>query len=102
PGLGVTVAAHTVNHVDLGKVALEQARLEVFESRQQLEEITGKEVLLFSFPFGGFHNIRPEVRTLVVEAGYQALFSAHGGFIDENTELYDIPRIGVSSEFSPL
>ena len=39
---------------------------------------------------------------MVVEAGYQALFSAHGGFIGEETEFYDIPRIGVCSEHSPL
>ena len=102
PDLGVTVAAHTVNHVDLGQVDTEQARVEVFESRRQLEQLTGRPVLLFSFPFGGFHNIRPEVRTMVMEAGYRALFSAHGGFIGDDTELFDIPRIGVSSEHSPL
>ncbi|MCU1337777.1 MAG: polysaccharide deacetylase [Bryobacterales bacterium] len=102
PELGMTVAAHTVNHVDLGKVDPEQAHMEVFESRRQLEQMTGAPVLLFSFPFGGFHNIRPEVRTMVVEAGYRALFSAHGGFIGDDTELFDIPRIGVSSEHSPL
>ena len=102
PGLGVTVAAHTVNHVDLGQVDPEQARVEVFDSRRQLEQMTGAPVLLFSFPFGGFHNIRREVRDMVVEAGYSALFSAHGGFIGEDTELYDIPRIGVSSDHSPL
>jgi peptidoglycan/xylan/chitin deacetylase (PgdA/CDA1 family) len=102
PELGVSVAAHTVNHVDLGKVALEQAREEVLDSRRQLEQMTGREVTLFSFPFGGIHNIRPEVRTMVMQAGYRALFSAHGGFIAKDTEIDDIPRIGVSSEHSPL
>ncbi len=102
PGLGVSVAAHTVNHVDLGRVDLEQARVEVLESRRQLEQITGTPVLLFSFPFGGFRNIRPEVREMVAAASYRALFSAHGGFIGARTELYDIPRIGVSTEHSAL
>jgi peptidoglycan/xylan/chitin deacetylase (PgdA/CDA1 family) len=102
PGLGVSVAAHTVNHVDLGKVDPEQARQEVFESRRQLEQMTGAPVDLFSFPFGGLHNIRGEVRNMVEEGGYHALFSAHGGFINGDTELYDIPRIGVGSEHSPL
>jgi peptidoglycan/xylan/chitin deacetylase (PgdA/CDA1 family) len=102
PGLGVSVAAHTVNHVDLGRVDPEQARKEVFESRRQLEQMTGTPVELFSFPFGGLHNIRGEVRSMVMEGGYHALFSAHGGFIDQDTELYDIPRIGVGSEHSPL
>ena len=102
PGLGVSVAAHTVNHVDLGAVSLEQARIEVEESGRQLEQTISAPVRMFSFPFGRLDNIREEVRAIVVKAGYSALFSAHGGFIDENTSLFDIPRIGVSSDHSPL
>jgi len=101
-GLGVSVAAHTVNHVDLGSVGLDQARVEVVESGRQLERMISRPVLLFSFPFGRLDNIREEVREMVVTAGYRALFSAHGGFIDENTSVLDIPRIGVSSDHSPL
>jgi peptidoglycan/xylan/chitin deacetylase (PgdA/CDA1 family) len=102
PAMGVGVAAHTVNHVDLGQVTLEQAEFEVLESRRQLELITSHPVLLFSFPFGGVQNIRDEVRTVVMEAGYRALFSAHGGFVGKKTKLSDIPRFGVSSDHSPL
>jgi folate-dependent phosphoribosylglycinamide formyltransferase PurN/peptidoglycan/xylan/chitin deacetylase (PgdA/CDA1 family) len=101
-GLGVSVAAHTVNHVDLGSVSLEQAQVEVVESGRQLERLMSRPVPLFSFPFGRLDNIREEVRKMVMAAGYQALFSAHGGFLNENTSLYDVPRIGVSSDHSPL
>jgi len=96
------VAAHTVNHVDLGIVSLEQARVEVVESARQLERMIAKPVEMFSFPFGRLDNIREEVRELVSAAGYCALFSAHGGFIGEQTSVFDIPRIGVSSDHSPL
>lgn len=102
PKLGVEIAAHTVNHADLGAVSLEQASVEVIESRRQLEELTGRPVLLFSFPFGKISNIREEVRQMVVGAGYKALFSAGGGFIDGHTQLFDIPRFGVSTDQSPL
>lgn len=102
PSLGVAVAAHTVNHADLGSVTLEQAAVEVVESRRQLEGMIGRPVLLFSFPFGKISNIREEVRQMVVGAGYQALFSAGGGFVTPETELFDIPRFGVSSDHSPL
>lgn len=102
PRFGITVAAHTVNHVDLGAVCLDEALLEVTESRRELERMTEEPVLLFSFPFGRTDNIRPEVRGMVVSAGYDALFSAHGGFIGSGTSLFDIPRIGVSSDHSAL
>ena len=102
PALGVEIAAHTVNHVDLGSVPLAQAQIEVIDSRQQLERLTGRPVLLFSFPFGGIHNIREEVREMVVAAGYRALFSAHGGIVNKDTSLFDVPRFGVSSDHSAL
>ena len=100
--MGVEIAAHTVNHADLGAVSLDQANVEVVESRRQLEEIVGRPVLLFSFPFGKISNIREEVRAMVAGAGYRALFSAGGGFVGSATELFDIPRFGVSSDHSPL
>ena len=79
PGLRVSVAAHTVNHVDLGAVSVEQAQVEVMECGRELERIVSRPVLLFSFPFGGFHNIREDVRKMVIAAGYRGLFSTYGG-----------------------
>jgi peptidoglycan/xylan/chitin deacetylase (PgdA/CDA1 family) len=101
-GFGVDIAAHTVNHVDLGKIENDKALIEVMDSRGQLETLTRAPVTLFSFPFGGFHNIREEVRQMVAGAGYRALFSAHGGYLGPETSLFDIPRFGVSSEHSAL
>ena len=102
PGLGVSVAAHTVTHADLGSVDEKQALTEVIECGKQLEQIVSRPVLLFSFPFGGIQNIRQEIRQMVMTAGYRALFSAHGGFLDKNTSVFDIPRFGVNSDHSPL
>jgi peptidoglycan/xylan/chitin deacetylase (PgdA/CDA1 family) len=99
---GFEVGAHTVNHVNLGQCELEQARFEIVESGRQLQAATGQPVSLFSFPFGRIQDIRPEVRAFVKEAGYAALFSAHGGFADPGSDLWDIPRIGVGEGHKPL
>jgi methionyl-tRNA formyltransferase len=96
------VGAHTVNHVDLGQCGTEVARREIFASRAQLEEIANSPVSLFSFPFGTPRNITPQAVELVREAGYDALFSAHGGVVNERTDVWDIPRFGVSSVHKPL
>ncbi|MBV8828526.1 MAG: polysaccharide deacetylase family protein [Acidobacteriaceae bacterium] len=102
PTRGVSVAAHTVNHADLGKVSLLEAEHEVFYSRKQLETVMGRPVTLFSFPFGRKENIREDVRQLVRDAGFEALFSAYGGFVRESTDVFDVPRMGVSSAHRPL
>jgi peptidoglycan/xylan/chitin deacetylase (PgdA/CDA1 family) len=108
---GLEMGAHTVNHTDLGPCDLEEARFEIIESRVQLETIvngngasSGRErtVAFFSFPFGRIQNIRAEVVALIREAGYSALFSAHGGFVGPKTDLFDVPRIGCSGEVRPL
>ena len=104
---GFEIGSHTVNHIDLGACNLSDARLEVFESKTHLQSIVNQGMMnqsmmehpvsLFSFPFGGIRNIRPDTKELVRQAGYSALFSAHGGFVGTDTDIWDIPRLGVSS-----
>lgn len=111
---GFEIGAHTVNHANLGTCSLEEARIEVTESRTQLKAVlnngngnsgkqsVGTTVDFMSYPFGKPDNIRSEVVRIIREAGYSALFSAYGGFIGSTTDIYDIPRVGVSGETSPL
>lgn len=99
---GFEIGAHTVNHVNLGQIPVEAARMEVCESRAQLECLTGGAVRFFSFPFGRIENIRPEVQEAVRNLGYDAMFSAHGGFVRPEVDLFDIPRIGVHTQHRPL
>jgi peptidoglycan/xylan/chitin deacetylase (PgdA/CDA1 family) len=99
---GFEIGAHTVNHVDLGKIDPESVRFEVTESRRTLEAITGRNVPLFSFPFGRRANIREDSRRIIEEAGFHALFSAHGGFVSADSDPYDIPRIGINSRYRAL
>jgi peptidoglycan/xylan/chitin deacetylase (PgdA/CDA1 family) len=99
---GFEVGNHTANHVDLGVHPLEEVKREIRDCEQRLKSITGEPVRLFSFPFGGFRNIRPEVVECIREYGYLALFSAHGGFVTAKTDAYDIPRLGASGDLNPL
>jgi folate-dependent phosphoribosylglycinamide formyltransferase PurN/peptidoglycan/xylan/chitin deacetylase (PgdA/CDA1 family) len=100
--MGFEVGAHTVNHVDLGKCTVEVAKMEIVQCGQELRQIIGEAVNLFSFPFGHPVNINVSARHIVQTTGYIALFSAHGGFIGRRTNVYDIPRVGASYELSPV
>jgi peptidoglycan/xylan/chitin deacetylase (PgdA/CDA1 family) len=99
---GFEIGAHTVNHVDLGKCPREIARAEIADCGRHLQDLTGKTVDLFSFPFGGVANITRDAIDDIQSAGYVALFSAHGGFVKPDTNVYDIPRMGISYEASAL
>jgi peptidoglycan/xylan/chitin deacetylase (PgdA/CDA1 family) len=88
--------------VDLGTCTLDRARVEIVESGRELAAVLGTPVTLFSFPFGSVRNIRGETAEIVMRSSYEALFAAHGGFVNRSTELSDIPRIGCSGDTRPL
>lgn len=100
--LGFEIGAHTVNHVDLGQYAGDEAKTEIVVCGEALQSLVGKPVDLFSFPFGGVKNITAPNRQIIADSGYQALFSAHGGFVGPRTDRYDIPRLGCSYESTAL
>jgi folate-dependent phosphoribosylglycinamide formyltransferase PurN/peptidoglycan/xylan/chitin deacetylase (PgdA/CDA1 family) len=110
---GFEIGAHTVNHVDLGTCTIEEAKYEVTESRLQLDAVltangilhsqpAEQSVRFMSYPFGQPQNIRSEVVAIVRDVGYSALFSAYGGSARQKTDLFNIPRMGVSGETRPL
>ncbi len=90
---GFEIGAHTVNHVDLGSCSAEEAVFEIHESRHQIEEVTKETVKYFAYPFGRRHNVAAGTAQIVRDAGYQAMFSAYGGFVRANTNVFDIPRL---------
>jgi peptidoglycan/xylan/chitin deacetylase (PgdA/CDA1 family)/SAM-dependent methyltransferase len=49
---GVTIGAHTVNHLALPDQSLEVQRREVAESREALSQLLGRAVTLFAHPYG--------------------------------------------------
>ena len=103
PSYGVSVGAHTVNHVDMGALATPaEASLELETCKRHLENLIGEPVELFSFPYGRPDNIRSEFLDLARQAQYRAVFSAHGGYVQASTDLFDIPRIGISEYHRPL
>jgi peptidoglycan/xylan/chitin deacetylase (PgdA/CDA1 family)/folate-dependent phosphoribosylglycinamide formyltransferase PurN len=99
---GFEVGSHTVNHVDLGQVGLDEAIMELEQSKRDLEAILRQPVNLVSYPYGRRWNIRPEVVDVVKRSGYEAMFSAYGGFVNGEADLFDIRRIGVSGQYRSL
>ncbi len=100
--MGFEIGAHTVSHSNLSTLLPEQVEQEVRNSCTDLEGIIGQPVEFFSFPFGRQSDVSEKARKSVSDAGIKALFSAHGGFVSNRSDLLDIPRRGVSSAHRPL
>lgn len=63
------VGAHTVHHVDLTSVTDSVARQEISESKNRIEQVTGKSCPTFCFPLGHFASCHID---MVREAGFTA------------------------------
>ena len=62
------IGAHTLTHPRLPMISAAQAEEEIFDSKALLEEITGKEVKTFCYPYGYYAK---EHVQLVKNAGYR-------------------------------
>lgn len=63
----VEIGAHTMDHVWLRGDSLEKVKYQIEESRKKLQELTGKPVLSFAYPYGAFDGQAVQV---VKEAGF--------------------------------
>jgi peptidoglycan/xylan/chitin deacetylase (PgdA/CDA1 family) len=65
---GLEIGAHTVNHPNLSRIPPAEARREIFDSKKILEDLTGRAIVHFCYPHGGW---TPQVRDFVEEAGFE-------------------------------
>lgn len=94
---GFEIGAHTMTHVDLGKISGEQAHLEILGSKLELQEKISAPVDLFAYPYGRPNAMLEENRKLVREAGFRCCCSSHGGLNSWGTNPFEIKRIPFSS-----
>jgi peptidoglycan/xylan/chitin deacetylase (PgdA/CDA1 family) len=89
---GVTIGSHTRTHVRLTEIPAEQARAEIAASKTELEDLLGREVAHFAYPFGLFDAA---IREMVVGAGYRSACSTRSGFNRPGEDPFLMRRIDV-------
>ena len=73
---GIEIGSHTLSHPDLSKETIEQARTEIFNSKADLEKITGQTVVSFCYPSGKYNDA---VVNEVKSAGYDFAVTTNAG-----------------------
>ena len=87
-----TVGAHTVTHTRLASLAAEQQRAEITGSKQRLEHWLGREVTLFSFPFGERRDFTATSVQLCRAAGFLRTATNVPGTCHRWTDPQRLPR----------
>lgn len=100
---GVEIGAHTYDHRDLGRVTDEgELRREVVEAGRELQDLVGRPVRYFAFPFGLRENLTSRAFQLAREAGYRAACSAYGGYNFPGDDPFHLQRIAVDDDMIRL
>ncbi|HWR45747.1 polysaccharide deacetylase family protein [Sporomusa sp.] len=73
---GFSVSGHSMTHRDLTKLTEAELRNEIYGNKRQLEQITHREAVLFSYPYG-YYNL--PVWEAVEASGYQGAFTVLSG-----------------------
>jgi peptidoglycan/xylan/chitin deacetylase (PgdA/CDA1 family) len=87
-----TIGAHTVTHPLLCALDDEGQREEILTSRETLEEILGRKVETFSYPFGRKCDYDRRSVRLCGEAGFTKAASNFPGQVHRWTDPFQLPR----------
>lgn len=91
---GVEFGSHTVSHVDLTRLAGDELRRELVESRETIRAHTGQPVAFLSYPFGRYNR---RVVKAAAEAGYHGACSTLYGRNSRHTPPFELKRLRVST-----
>jgi peptidoglycan/xylan/chitin deacetylase (PgdA/CDA1 family) len=88
----VTIGAHGVTHTPLAVLAEAEQRQEIVQSRSGLENMLGRDITVFSYPFGGYRQYDRTTRRLCREAGLRCAVTTFPGQVHSWTDPWQMPR----------
>jgi len=89
-GEGMDLGAHTRHHADLTQIGHDAAIDEIAGCKQELQDITGKEVRHFCYPYGRY---KAEHVQMVKDAGYTTATTTRRGRAMAGDDLLELRRV---------
>ncbi len=87
---GHDIGSHTLTHPFLTRLPPDQAREEIFASKKKLEDLFGRSIEHFCYPYGDWNSV---VRDWVMEAGYRTASTTDFGVNTPETSSFALKRI---------
>lgn len=90
---GTAIGSHTRSHARLTELDANAAQAEIADSRRELEDLLGREVPHFAYPYG---LVSAPVRDMVAGAGYRSAVSTQAGFNRPSEDPFLLRRIDIA------
>ncbi|MGL6063955.1 MAG: polysaccharide deacetylase family protein [Fusobacteriaceae bacterium] len=88
----VEFGGHTLTHPSMLEISSEEIKHEVATNKNNLEEITGKRIISFAYPYG---HLSERIKNIIVECGYKFAVSTDTGTGIIEDDFYDIRRTAI-------
>jgi peptidoglycan/xylan/chitin deacetylase (PgdA/CDA1 family) len=96
---GMDVGSHTQTHANLKELPDDLARQQITQSKDELQQMLGKEVRHFCYPYGWF---KQEHEEMVRSAGYVTATSTRRGRAQAGDNPYALSRIMIARATNPI
>jgi peptidoglycan/xylan/chitin deacetylase (PgdA/CDA1 family) len=88
----IEIGAHTVTHPLLTALPSDQQRAEIESSKVSVEQMLGRPVTSFAYPYGAYGE---ETVALVRAVGFTSACASQAGVLDRNSNCFVLPRVQV-------
>jgi len=98
-GGSITIGGHTHNCVKLSSLSKWQQIEEISTNRNMLEEVLGRDVEYFSYPFGNDNSYTEETISILEDIGFSLACGNSYGTVSliGQTNRYELPRVKVGN-----
>lgn len=90
----IEIGSHTSTHINMQKCNKEFLNLEIKKQKIDLEKLTGKKIISFSYPWG---KVDDESKKILKENDYMFAVSVESGSTCFSDDFYEIRRREISS-----
>jgi peptidoglycan/xylan/chitin deacetylase (PgdA/CDA1 family) len=89
---GLEIGAHTVTHPVLASLDADEQAGEISQGKSDIEDLVGRPVTSFAYPYGGRTDFTDESVEAVRAAGFQRACANLQGAVEPNSDPYRLPR----------
>ncbi len=94
-GRMVEIGCHTVTHTPLSSLSPDLQRAEIGQSKAFLEDLLGRRVKSFAYPYGRKCDYSAHTVSIVKQTGFDYACAAFPGSINRGGDIFQLPRIQV-------
>jgi peptidoglycan/xylan/chitin deacetylase (PgdA/CDA1 family) len=92
---GFEIGSHSCSHRSLTSLSVRDCMRETVRSRHVLEDITGRAVAMFAYPFGTRADFNVVTERVLEKAGYRWAFTSQHAPLSRTTHPLRIPRLKI-------